>query len=107
MEFYVLYNGKPLKFIGSLWEARELGNGRVFNTRAECLEALNGEVEKPRYISDEERKRIEALQLEWGRSLLTEEEKAIIREKRKNIDQVQREFGRYMMRKEKRCQAQL
>ena len=80
---------------------RFFGNGNVFDSKARALTELE-ERNKPKvhHLTDEECKRLEAEQIAYGRSQMTETELAEVREKRKSIDQIQLEFGRMMMRLE-------
>ena len=85
--------------------------GNVFFNKREADEfARLPKPKRERHYTDEERKQLEALQIEWGRSRLTEEEKATLREEHKSIDQQQWEFAMQMMgitnRKYKRAYTQ-
>ena len=69
--------------------------GNVFFNRAQAIEFANTPKEKPcKHLSDEEMRRIDKEQYEFGWSMMTEEEKAEARERRKSLDQLQLEFGR-------------
>ena len=109
MENYVFFivNGKAQTFVVTdTSEIAHLQNiyGAMYKTLPEArrvAEQLKAEpVSKAKHYTDEERKQLEALQIEWGRSRLTEEEKKAVKESRKSIEQLQIEFGRMMMRKE-------
>lgn len=81
-------------------ELTRINFGNVFYTRIEAIEYSKLPKEVPcKHLSDEEMRRIDKEQLEFGRSMMTEEEKAEARERRKSIDQLQLEFGREMERR--------
>ena len=76
--------------------------GEVFFNRAEAVKVLFApKTEKVRVLTDEERRQLELEQIAYGRSLMTEEEKAEARERNKSIDQRQLEFARMMQQTEK------
>lgn len=105
-EHYVFFivNGKARTFIvTSTNDIEQLQNmyGTMYNTLPEAKRVAEQVIMEPiKHYTDEERRRLEKLQREWGWSQLTEEEKATIREQRKPIDVLQMEFAREMMRKE-------
>lgn len=75
--------------------------GRVFFNKPEAdAFAKLPKPKRVRRLTDEERKQLELEQIAYGRSLMTETEKAEAKERKKTIDQIQLEFGRMMMRLE-------
>ena len=81
---------------------RCFGYGNVFETREKALIALEErKAPKVHHLTDDERKALEREQIAYGRSQMTEEEKAEARESRKPIAQKQLEFARYMMAMER------
>lgn len=80
---------------------RFFGHGNVFENKADAV-IIRDERRKPkvRHLSDEERKILEAEQIAYGRSQMTETELLEAKRQRKTIDQIQLEFGRMMMRLE-------
>lgn len=98
--FFVI-NGKASTILADESDIPSLKNqfGTMYRTLPEAkrvAEQLKAEP-KVKHYTDEERRELEALQIEWGRSRLTEEEKATLREERKPIDQQQWEFAMQMM----------
>lgn len=80
---------------------RYFGHGNVFDSMEKALVALEErKAPKVHHLTDEERRVLEREQIAFGRSQMTEEEKAEARERKKSIDQIQLEFGRMMMRLE-------
>lgn len=107
MKNYVFFiiNGKPTTILADESELSSLKNqfGQMFSSLPEAkrvAEEMKKETEMIRYYTDEERKELEREQIAFGRSKMTDEEKAEAKRERKTIDQLQIEFGRMMMRKE-------
>ena len=81
---------------------RCFGYGNVFETREMALVALEErKAPKVHHLTDEERRVLEREQIAYGRSKMTETEKAEAKERRKSIEQKQLEFGRMMMAMER------
>lgn len=102
-DFFVIENGK-VKWVqgeNKMEMIRFFGYGNVFNNKADAHSALE-ERNKPKvhHLTDEERKILEAEQIAYGRSQMTETELLEAKRQRKTIDQIQLEFGRMMMRLE-------
>ena len=76
-------------------ELTRVNYGNVFFNKAQAIEFANRPKEMPlKHLSDEEMRRLDKEQYEFGWSMLTEEEKREARERRKSLDQLQLEFGR-------------
>ncbi len=103
-DYFAIENGK-IRWVASeskMELVRMFGYGNVFDSRTEAEETLE-ERNKPKvhHLTDNERKRLEAEQIAYGRSKMTEKELTEAKEQRKSIDQIQLEFGRMMMAMER------
>lgn len=103
-DYFAIENGK-IRWVASeskMELVRMFGYGNVFDSRTEAEVTLE-ERNKPKvhHLTDDERKRLEAEQIAYGRSKMTEKELAEAKEQRKSIDQIQLEFGRMMMAMER------
>lgn len=107
MNGYVFFiiNGKASTILADESEIPSLKNqfGTMYRTFPEAkraeeqLLAEENKANKPKFLTDEERKALEKEQIAYGRSQMTEEEKAEARQEHKSIDQLQWEFAMQMM----------